>query len=404
MSKPKILISGFNKNQCTRKFYLRQQLKVVPSTYSLYNCLTDMGYEVDQRMVEVGEDLSEYDEIIVFIAGPRQLVATTVFEGLWAISQRPDCILAFDDWQVPDLFKGIAKVKNNPNELFAQFILDVNKKTIDQVEPYSDQFMAAVDVITDKKNRMLISAFRTEHLNEPANYGPHLLFDKIDYPCDRLFAYNPNPYHRNRTWDDDCHEGKEDPTWKPSALSYTAGDHPEKERRFNFASLVQSKTQKWLKKQGYTGNPKNDEEGVIKADPKALNLSPAVTVEWPVDLYGSKADTQKRLTEDAMVGVITRDWGCLMPGYEHAGSGWWRARPLQCADAGSILIGEEKELRVYYGDNYPYYGITARDLVTMSDSMLEELADAQREFLYKIHPLDKSVQVAEIEAVLKAAK
>lgn len=397
---PKILITGFNKNQCTRKFYLRQQLKVVPSHYSLFNCLVDMGFEVEQRQVTLGEDLSSYDEIIVFIAGPRQLVATTVYEGLYAISQKPDCILAFDDWQVPDLFKGVMKAREG-EELYAQFILDVNKKTLEDVKPFAEQFKVALDVIAEKKNRMLISAFRTEHLGEGGsgsggNFGPELLFDKIEYPFNRLFVYNPNPYHRNRTWEDAGHEGAEDPTYKKQTSTLAMSDdlegmpRPIKQKQFNFASLVQSKTQKWLKKQGYTGNPKNDEQGDIGG--------------WDVDLYGSKADTQKRLTEDQMVQVITRDWGCLMPGYDHAGSGWWRARPLQCADAGSILIGEDKELQVYYGKDYPYYGLKAKDLVAASDEELQAIADAQKEFLYKVHPLDKAVQRAEIEAVLYGDK
>jgi hypothetical protein len=353
-----------------------------------------MGHEVEQRQVELGEDLSGYDEIIVFIAGPRQLVATTVYEGLWAISQKTDCILAFDDWQVPDLFKGVAKCDGNSDELFAQFILDVNKKTLEQVEPYEFNFMNALHVITSMKNRMLISAFRTEHVKDNENYGPHLLFDKINYPRDRLFVYNPNPYHRNRMPGDLLHEGAEDPAWKKPSLTFNEGVElinerwAVKERRFNFASLVQSKTQKWLKKQGYTGNPKNDEEGDIGG--------------WPVDLYGSKAETQKRLTEDQMCQVIARDWGCLMPGYEHAGSGWWRARPLQCADAGSILLGEDKELRVYYGNDYPFFGLKAADLVSATDEELAEIAKTQAQALYRYHPLDKSVQVAELQAVLEA--
>ncbi len=385
----KILITGMNKSQSVRKHYLRMQLRVVPSHYSLVNCLMAMGHEVDQRPIVLGEDLSMYDEIIVFIAGPRQLVATAVFEGLYAISQKPNCILAFDDWQVPDLFKGIAKCDNNSNELFAPFILDVNKKTLEEVKPFEYNFMLALNTITSMKNRMLISAFRTEHVGDIENYGPHLLFDKINYPPDRLFVYNPNPFHRNRTWLDDDHEGEEDPTFnKSQRLSVSLIERPLKERRFNFASLVQSKTQKWLKKQGYTGNPKDDEQGNIGG--------------WPVDLYGSKAETQKRLTEDQMVQVITRDWGCLMPGYEHAGSGWWRARPLQCADAGSILLGDDKELRVYYGEDYPFYGLNAKDLVYATDMELAEIADAQARALWRVHPLDKPTQIAELEEVLRA--
>lgn len=385
----KILLTGMNKNQCTRKFYLRQQLKVIPSHYSLYNCLVDMGHDVEHRVVEIGEDLSQYDEVIVFIAGPRQLVTTTLFNGLWAISQRPDAILAFDDWQVPELYKGVEKCKD-PKELTCDFILNVNKTSADDVAPYLDKYIAAIEQIASKKNRMLISAFQATHLNDADNYGAHLLFDKIDYPKDRLFVYNPNPYHRNRKPNDYEHEGAEDPHFIPPMFSYDAESTPMKDRRFNFASLVQSKTKKWLKKQGFVPSKTDDEAGMIRV--------------WEVDMYGSKADSQKRLTEDEMCKVFATDWGCLMPGYDHAGSGWWRARPLQVADAGAILIGERKELEVYYGKDFPFLDLTAKDLTVMSDDELKHVADAQREALYKIHPLDKNVQQQEIKSALEASK
>lgn len=104
-----------------------------------------------------------------------------------------------------------------------------------------------------------------------------------------------------------------------------------------------------------------------------------------------------------MVKVITRDWGCLMPGYDHAGSGWWRARPLQCAQAGSILIGDDTELRVYYGDEYPFYGLTGAHLPECSDRLLAEVARCQHDLLLTYHPLNRKQQQIELEAVLDAA-
>lgn len=383
----KILLTGFNANQSTRKFYLRQQLKVVPAHYSLYNCLVDMGHKVEQREVKIGEDLSSYDEVIVYIAGPRQLVATKVFNGLWAIAQRPDCILGVDDWQAPDLFKGIEKCQKW-EELSADFILTTNKTTLEEVEKRRDAYLQAISTVVARRNRMLVCAFSTSHLDE--TYGPHLLFDAVKYPRDRIYTFNPNPYHRNRRPGDLLHEGVEDPTWAAPTLKMGESLPVTKEHRFNFASLVQSKTQKWLKKQGYTGNPKNDEEGFIG--------------DWPVDLYGSKAETQKRLTEDQMCAVFQRDWGCLMPGYDHAGSGWWRARPLQAADAGCILIGEPKEMEVYYGKGSPLASLKAVDLIKMTDAQLAEVAMAQYQAIYKTHPLDKEVQRFEIATALEASK
>jgi len=386
----KILITGMNKSQSVRKHYLRMALRVVPAHYSLFNCLTDMGHDVEQREVMIGEDLSKYDEVIVYLAGPRQLVATHTFNGLWAIAQRSDCILGVDDWQAPDLFKGIEKCQRW-EELSADFILNVNKTTLEAVEKHRGAYLKAISTIVARQNRMLVCAFDTTHLKDPEGFGPHLLFDAVKYPQDRIYTFNPNPYHRNRRPGDLGHEGAEDPTWTaPARAAEGRGAGAEKERRFNFASLVQSRTQKWLKKQGYTGNPKDDEAGFIGT--------------WPVDLYGSKAESQKRLTEDQMCATFQRDWGCLMPGYEHAGSGWWRARPLQAADAACILIGERKELEVCYGKDFPLLDLRATDITHASDDELLEIAAAQRTAIYKVHPLDKGVQRAELEAVLEAAR
>lgn len=381
----KILLCGFNKNQNTRKFYLNQQLKVIPSHYSLFNCLVDMGHDVEQRQVVLGEDLDSFDEIIVFIAGPRQLVATSVYEGLYAIGRRPDCMLAVDDWQAADLFKAVAKMSSE-QEMYADFILKTNKKTEASLKPWHCHFVDGVEQIGKMSNRMLVSAFQTGHLGS-SEYGAHLIFDDAGYRRDRLFVYNPNPYHRNRSWEEPGHVSYEDPSWTGSPQP-VAAPRAAKERRFNFASLLQKKTGSWLEAQGFTGTLKSDEEGSIG--------------DWKVDLYGARTETNKRLTEDEMVKVLTRDWGCLMPGYAHAGSGWWRARPQQVADARSILLGDEEELRVYYGSDYPFYDVRAEDLAQASDVELAAIAGTQAAALATLHPLSKAVQQVELQIVLDA--
>lgn len=380
-----ILLTGMNKLQCTRNFHLNQQLKVVPSHYSLYNCLHAMGYKVEQREVVIGENLDRYDHIIVFIAAPKQFAAISVFNGLWAIKARPDCILAFDDWQVKDLFDGTIAAGVD-DRLLSEFILTNNKKTVDDIKPRLDDYKSAIETIAKMDNKMLISAFSTSHLE--GDFGAHLLFKgTTEYPKDKTFVYNPNPFHRNRKIGDYDHIGLEAPDYITNPLTYGSIDFPpSKQRSFNFASLVQSKTRKWLKVHGFIKNMKDDEIGMIK--------------DWAVDMYGSKAGSQKRLTEDMMCKIFARDWGCLMPGYEHAGSGWWRARPLQAADAGAIIIGEPKELAVYYGAEFYANKFKASTLVDMSDNELLELARDQRDALYKLHPLDKNVQIAEIVRVL----
>jgi hypothetical protein len=370
----KILITGMNKNQVTENFYLRQQLCVVPSHYSLIRCLRDMGHTVEQRLVKIGEDLGDYDEVIVFLASPRQALQLAFYNGLWAISRRPNCILAFDDWQVEDIYKGIASCTDEES-LLKEFTINQNKMTdpecsLELLKPHVDSLLSAVGLIAQKKNRLLLSLF--------AGGDPSLL---IDYPKDRIFAYNPNPYHRNRVPGDRGDIPLSEMSFMeqqtvPSEAEDTI-DPAKKERKFNFASLVQGKTAKWLKKQKVS--------------------------KWEIEFFGSRKDGQRRLGESEMCLVYAQQWGCLMPGYAHAGSGWWRARPLQLADAGSILIGEPKEMELYYGKGNSVSYLTAGQVESMHLKELTDAAHAQRVAFYLRHPLVKDVQQMELNRVFKAS-
>ncbi|CAD8327788.1 hypothetical protein [uncultured phage] len=340
----KILITGMNKLQCTEDFYASQQLKVVPSHYSLIRCLRDMGHEVEQRVVNIGENLDKYDKVIVYIHNPSGFAAY-VYNALYTIARRRDCTLAFDDWQTDSIYSGLLALRD-PEKLFRKYVLESHTNIPENVTEWEKDFIEALDIIQSKTNNLLISAFR--------GGDPTLL---LDYPRDKIFTYNPNPYHLNR---------------KPNNLVVEP-----KQRIFNFAGLIQDKTKKWLKAQGINDN------------------------DWPLMKYGSRKDGQDRVTEDVMVNIYAEHWGILMPGYFHAGSGWWRARPLQVADAGSILIGDPDEMFIYYEDE-ALADIKAKDLVDMCDKELEDLAAAQREALYRIHPLNKETQKAELNLCLKS--
>ena len=368
----KILITGMNKNQCTENFYLRQQLSVVPSHYSLMRCLKDMGHEVEQRLVKIGEDLSSYDEVIVFLASPRQALQLAFYNGLWAIHSSPNCVLAFDDWQTDDIYKGIATCTDELS-LLKEFTINQTKMvdhdcSLELLQPHTDALLGAVKTIGEKKNRLLLSVFSGGDVSK-----------LLEYPSDLVFSYNPNPYHRNRIPGD-----RGDIAFSEMAIleqqtnPYLSAEldtvrPAKKEYKFNFASLVQGKTAKWLKKQKIS--------------------------KWEIEFFGSRKDHQRRLSEGDMCKVYGEQWGCLMPGYFHAGSGWWRARPLQVADAGSILIGEPSEMIIYYKDEQ-LAKLTANQVEAMTLQQLIEVAMAQRDAIYKHHPLDKRIQQLEIAALL----
>lgn len=337
----KILITGMNKNQCTFDYYLKQQLQVVPSHYSLIRCLRDMGHEVDQREVDIGENLDMYDEVILFIHNPKGF-AGFVYNALWALHCHPNAILAFDDWQTESIYTGLVELRGN---MFRPYIKDAHVRIPENVESFEGIFVSSIDRISAKTNRLLVSAFAGGDISLV-----------LDYPKELIFGYNPNPYHFNR---------------QVSSLNCL----DSKDRSFNFAGLVQMKTKRWLKAQEI------EKTG------------------WNLKQYGSRKDGQDRVVEGDMVNIYGGQWGILMPGYFHAGSGWWRARPLQVADAGSILIGDPTEMMIYYKDAY-LAGIRAIDLVDMTDVQLEELAKAQRDALYENHPLNKETQQIELNSCL----
>jgi hypothetical protein len=261
---------------------------------------------------------------------------------LWLINEYPDCILAFDDWQTDSIYKGLTALED-PEKLFRPYVKDGHKHVPDNIEDYEKQLLNGIEIVKSKKNKMLISAFAGGNLS--------LL---IDYPKELMFSFNPNPYHINLS-------------------SNFNSLFEEKQKVFNFAGLIQDKTKKWL---------------------KAQNIG-----DWPLKKYGSRKDGQDRVIEPEMVNIYGQQWGILMPGYFHAGSGWWRARPLQVADSGSILIGDWKEMVLYYNDD-ELASLKASDIIMMSDKQLEDVAAAQKEAIYTTHPLDKSVTQEELGRVL----
>lgn len=337
----KILITGMNKQQCTENFYKGSQLKIIPSHVSLIACLRDMGHTVEQRVVTIREDLSSYDKIICYIHNPSGF-AGFVYNALWLI-RNYDCILAFDDWQTDNIYKGLMALED-PEKMFRPYVMDSHKHVPTDVrEKYGDDLFEALNMIQKKNHKMLVSAFAGGKLS-------HL----IDYPEELLFSFNPNPYHINLQ----------------SSFNSLFDD---KAKVFNYAGLIQDKTKKWIKQQ---------------------NIG-----DWELKKYGSRKDGQDRVIESEMVDIYGSQWGVLMPGYFHAGSGWWRARPLQVADAGSILIGDFKEMVIYYDDD-ELASLKAYDLTMMSDKQLEDVAEAQKKAIYTTHPLDKAVQQEELRRVL----
>ena len=349
--------------QVRRDYYKTQELRVVPSNYGLVQCLEAMGFEVHHRPIELGEDLSGYRHVICYIHS-LQAFAQRMYDGMYVLARRPDAIVAFDDWQMDQVLYSFKKMRRElrgevDNDPFREYYFELYQGTKDRdlVRSFAPEYEAACDLVLAGKNRLLVSAFRGGDLT------------KLGIPWDqtRLYRYNPNPFHLNRTPSNSyCEPSLDDGVY----------DVDTKEFAWNFASLVQTKTRRWL------------EDQRIEA--------------WPVNFYGVRRGEYRceRLSEADMCRVFNKQWGCLMPGYFHSGSGWWRARPLQVADAGSILVCDPDEGRIY---GEPYVGVSARDVESMDRTQLAALATRQSEALYDNHPLDVGLTMAEVREVLEAS-
>lgn len=348
----KVLITGMNKAQVERNFYLRQELKVVSPLYSLAACFEDMGWQVDQRPAVIGEDLSVYDEVVTYVHSPRAF-AHALYCGLYAVAARPDSIIAIEDWQADQIRSSIRQYQRELTgeaaaEPFKDYYFELFKyHDKETVVKYKDHYLAATKRFLEGDGRLLYGGYA----------GGDTSLVKIGWDPERTYTYNPNPYNLNRLPSKNVHV-------------------QDKRENWIFTSLVHNKSRIWMEKQ----SPK-----------------------WSVDYYGSRRGQFKceRVTEDVMVDRFAESWGVIATPYYHSGCGWWRSRVLQTADAGSILLCNDKEGALY---SDAHVGNTIESIEALSFEQRVKLAKDQRDGLYERHPLDKKAQQREIERVLEAPR
>lgn len=335
-----ILVTGFTRAACTPNYHEKSQIGLCTAHYSFINCLRDMGHTVEQRAVTAGEDLSGYDKVVVFLMhiSPYN---SYMYGSLWAIGQRPDALLALEDWQSP---KNINTWRKDVDKILASITNDYYINSVVAEKRLEESWLPVF------KKALTIISSGTRPITLPVHLGGDFKMLLPEWESDKVFSWFAPAYTLHRV---------------PNATLF---DEP-KERTFNFAGLIQSETERWFNK-----------------------VTDGAT--WPIKQYGSRSKKQTRLTEQEMVGVFKDHWGILMAGYWHAGSGWWRARPQQIADVGSILICDDKEGAVF---GEPYVGLNCKILQEMSEGQLENIAESQKQAYYESQPMDKSITRNQLE-------
>ena len=92
----KILITGFTGKQAC----VSDTFKFAQQSLTVEKLLQELGHEVDMRPVTVGEDLSAYSRVIVYLFVPGHAASIYQDGALWALGSRPDALWCLDDWLV----------------------------------------------------------------------------------------------------------------------------------------------------------------------------------------------------------------------------------------------------------------------------------------------------------------
>lgn len=322
----KILVTGTTALHCTEDYYLRQELKVLPSETALVKGLRELGHEVVQRPVTWGEDLDSYDKIITYLSATDSFVCGYTAGALWTL-RRDDTLIALDDWQI------------------ARTVTDFLRPEA----KWKDAFVGQMDGCTDREEadrlhsewicgrRVLLPAFEN---------GDHSLFFKKGFEkvgkaeaiCDSVIPYTFNP----------------EPLL-PLRQPKTSLD--VKYREWVIAGLSEANRKSWKR------------------------LKPTL----PVVEVGKRGKGGVRMSEDKIVDWFAQRWFHWVPKYDISGSGWWRARPRQLSDGMVITVHESAAEAAIFGPSWVIEDPLS--LESMSDSELHDLAVRQRLEIVERHPL-----------------
>ena len=335
----KILINGISQLHCQEDYYLKQQLKVVPSELALVRILRELGHTVEQRPVTWGEDLDSYDKIITYLCGTDSFVCGHTPGALWTL-KRDDTLIAFDDWQTDrtiqdGTFKHEAKWKPN----FC--------KQMQGMEDMRDE-LDELHYDWCKGRKVLAPMFSNGNMDLLFNKTRRRKGDWLKEQNMKIYGYDPNPWLPGRIPEGDYIENKE-LEWVVAGLNQTSRGYMKK----------------W---------------------------KPTL----PVIELGGRGENGLRMPEPEAIEWFGEKWLHAMPGYSHAGSGWWRSRPSQLAGAKVVTYCDPRE-GVIYGPSWVIDD--PLKLEQMTEAELKALAELQAQEFFERHPIDEEGKLLNSVAV-----
>lgn len=334
----KVLLTGSTRVQAKDDARLRSPYASNP--VCLFKALTNSGHDVDWRPVVPGEDLSGYDCLIIGLSGIGSLGSKHMFGALWAAAQDVPKAFLVDDWKIGDVFSGLKGSNGKPGAVYKDILPRAFREQAGQTG-MSELFMSVIAELNRPWKVPMVASF--------FDWGDRTKWLHKTFITD-LITFDPTAYQ-------DDHGVVSD---------------KEKSRSWVLASLADHVP--WLKKMGVPM------ESLV--DDGALGPMYKSSGGWNIELYGYKKGDQMRLSEPDLMRVYETSWGVMSPKYNHAGSGWWRARYAYCAQAGSILLASPEEVAPL-GGAYTWVAENPSKVEAMDDVGLAGIADDQSSLFWE---------------------
>jgi hypothetical protein len=288
-----ILITGCTAIQINSP---RKQTDIITSLPCLAQGFRDMGHTVEWRDVNVGEDLSQFDKVIISLA-PLSNWGTRYMGGcLWALMMHPNVSLTVDDWQTRGIHKSAMGLYKD-QKYFEKVIWSHWKDRIENHPGPWSTFPTDFDfrqILLDGVRALAHPVWPWKMLVPCWDGGDRRI---LGLPSMELMHWDPTAYQR--------------------PYVHTPEDPEQRHRAWVYASLTSKMD--WLQKNNF---------------------------KWPVLKYGNTREGQPKLDEQSLVNVYCRNWGVLSPPHNVSSAGWWRVRFSLAARSGCVMFCEADEARI----------------------------------------------------------
>jgi len=324
----KILFTGMSLQQTGYQPVIGYQ----PVSSAVVTLLRDLGHSVDQRHVEVGEDLGQYDLLAVGILSLFSISSKYLYPVLSLLDRYRDekpLVCLIDDWECWQIPQNTRSASRNLSRLRRPAVYARKPGYAWACSPEGQAAIARVvhRAAEDGYPPAIWPAF---------GWGGHSVMKSL-VDAEAYFPLDVTSY----------------------AARYPVSRLGDAERR-----------RAWVL-------------GVIKKQP--VEWAGSLGLGWELDVIGgggrqTAGVIQERIQEHALVRRYAESWGVLSPFYRKlAGSGWWRNRYVYSAMTGAVLWGDPREAPQLG----PAYQVPVAAIEGMSISELRELAEAQRDALAK---------------------